>query len=214
MAAELGTVRLGTLSGTLVLRLDDGSEVEVGRLDLPLNAHVGITMPARTAAQAEQDRDADRREADESPLIPEPPAPVPLDRERIDALPVGSVILDRDGDRYERREDAWYRTTHYRRPGVTLPHGVWYAELLDAFRPYTLVSMPEPVRPLPVGTKVRVIEDGVNVMELAGRTGAVIDPALRPDLGAGQVLVHIPSRESLRDDRAWSFDPERLAVVG
>lgn len=136
MAADLGTVHLGTLTGTLVLRLDDGSEVEMGRVSFPLDVHVGVTMPARSAAQREQDAEADRREADEPE--PEPPAPAPLNRERIDALPVGSVIRDRDGDLYDRRSDGWYRTTRFGEPYREVAYGM----LLKGFEPYTLVSTP------------------------------------------------------------------------
>lgn len=152
MAAELGRVNLGNMRGTLILRLDDGSEVEVGKLDMPVQAMVSVTMPARPAEQAEQDRDADRRDADE------PPAPAPLDRERIDALPVGTVIADKDGDLFDRRDDAWWRTTLYGKPESG--KGVMYPVFpTQRFAPYTLVSMPEPERPLQVGDRVRVRAD-------------------------------------------------------
>lgn len=169
MAAELGKVRLGNLTGTLILRMDDGSEVEVGSLSVPVDAMVSVTMPASVPA-------------------PDPREPF--------------------CEHCEGPHDAGWLVDGYGGHWDTCPEGVRINEAQKT------EAVPEPERPLRVGTKVRVIDDGETVTELAGRVGIVIDPTIRGDLGVDQVLVHIPTYESLREDRSWSFRTDRLAVIG
>lgn len=135
MAAELGTVNLGNVHGVLILRLDDGTEVEVGTLDVPVNVHVAVTLPNAKPNHDVSEGDDERE--------PEPPAPIPLDDERIAALPVGSVVVDTDGDRYERRDDGWVRTRQNDLPcNVNLGLGAGMRAAVVAYSPFTLVSTP------------------------------------------------------------------------
>lgn len=133
MAAELGTVNLGNVHGVLILRLDDGTEVEVGTLDLPVNVHVAVTLPNAKPNHDVSEGD-DVRE-------PEPPAPIPLDGERIEALPVGSVVVDTDGDTYERRSAGWVRTITDGDPSNVILGSAMHAAVV-AYSPFTLVSTP------------------------------------------------------------------------
>lgn len=89
MAAELGKVRLGNLTGTLILRMDDGSEVEVGNLSMPVDAMVSVTMPA-------------------SAPVPDPRAPGYTEHE-LNQLPNGAKVVDKDKDTWVKQPSGrWF----------------------------------------------------------------------------------------------------------
>lgn len=65
-----------------------------------------------------------------------------LTPEQIDALPVGSVIYDRDGDKLERRDQGWAYSSQRATESWT------FAESPGGWEPYSLVPPIDPADPL------------------------------------------------------------------
>lgn len=90
----------------------------------------------------------------------------PLTPDDIDALPVGAVIKDSDGDTYERTSETRWTRTPDAKWGPMDRQSNWdhptVRSLADAYSPVTLVSQPEHTpEPAPLQAKIRDLQKQV-----------------------------------------------------